>query len=252
MTAILTTGPDLMKTQREMRMEVPGVPAGWPVSPTVDPALRHRVLVVDDHRLLVQLLVGALASEEDMECVGTAHDIESALALTDALQPDVVMMDVRLADGDGIAATRELTTRFPELRVVVVTAFVDARLMQRAAEAGACALLAKDGELQNLLHTVRTAVRGGFVVQSELVDMSAHEGPGPGYRRPQLTDRDRAVLRMLAAGCDSTAIARELNVSPEAGRGCVAHVLSAVGAPSPLEAVVVAMRNGLFHRGPTE
>lgn len=241
-----------MTTELKTRRDASGVPVEWLVPTAIDLVPRLRVLVVDDHRLLVQLLVSALASEADMECVGTAHDIDSALALSYALKPDVVLMDVRLADGDGIAATRELTARFPALRVVVLTAFVDDPLMQRAAEAGACALLAKDGELQNLLRTVRTAKRGGFVVQSELVGASAQLGSGPRHRRPQLTDRDRVVLKMLAAGCDFTAIARELDVSPEAGRGCVAHLLSAVGAPSPLAAVVVAMRDGLFDRGPTD
>ena len=236
----------------EVSLDASGLRARWQQSTGIDLVPRHRVLIVDDHRLLVQLLVTALADQEDMECVGTAHDVETALTMTQALLPDVVMMDVRLADGDGIAATRELTARFPELRVVVLTAFADDRMAERAAEAGACALLAKDGELQKLLHTVRTAVRGGFVVQAELVSASGTLSTAPRRQRPQLSDRDRVVLRMLAAGCDSTAIARELDLAPEAGRACVARVLSAVGAPSPLEAVVVAMRDGLFHREPAE
>lgn len=233
-------------------MDGSGAPNDAFMSSIPDFPPRQRVLVVDDHRLLVQLLVNALASEQDMECVGTAHDIESALALSATMKPDVVMMDVRLGDGDGIAATRELTALCPVVRVVVLTAFVDDALRQRAAEAGACALLAKDGDLQNLLHTVRNAVRGGFIVQSDLPGAGAPQDAGTRYRRPQLTDRDRAVLRMLAAGCDSTAIARELDVSPEVGRGCVAQVLSAVGAPSPLEAVVRAMKDGLFDPRTTE
>lgn len=209
---------------------------------------RQRVLVVDDHRIFGQLLAAALSGEADLECVGTAHDTRAAMALTKELAPDVVVMDVRLGDGDGVAAAAALTQSFPELRVVVLTAFADARLAQRAAEAGACALVAKDGELGNLLRAIRTCVRGTFVVQDDLL------GPGPARaaapRPPVLTASQVATLRLLAAGFDAPSIAHELGVPVAESTARLDELLATLGVQTPLEAVTLAIGQGLVRVGP--
>lgn len=210
-----------------------------------------RVLVVDDHRTFADLLALALAAEVDLECVGTATNVSVAVGMTRALNPDLVIMDVQLGDGDGIAATAQLTREFPDLRVVVLTAFVDNALMRRAIDAGACALLPKDGALDEMLQALRTAQRGGFAVHPNLL-MSLVGGSAPKPRAPVLTQREQDVLRMLAEASDTRLIARELGISVSTCRGYVKSVLVKLGAHSQLEAVVIAMRQGLIHVGTSD
>src|SRR4051812_8727760 len=108
-----------------------------------EPRAAARVLIVDDHKVFGELLGLALSAEDDFEFVGYAHNVTLGMQMVESLQPDLLIMDVRLGDGDGIAATAQLTRAHPTLRVVVLSGYVDAALMRRAADAGACALLPK-------------------------------------------------------------------------------------------------------------
>lgn len=213
----------------------------------MSPDATQRVLVVDDHQMFVQLLSAALSAEPDLDCVGVAHDITSALEKTRELRPDLVVMDVRLGDGDGIAAARELLEEHPETRVVVLTAFADARLVQRAADAGVSALLAKDGEIDNLLDTVRHARRGAFVSGRGLPDAQAL--PEDKFTALGLTTDDGPLLRLLAAGFDVDGVARELGIDTRAAHQRVQHVRAALGARTSAEAVSAAVRRGLVRVG---
>lgn len=217
---------------------------------TVSTTVSTRVVVVDDHRTFAELLALALRAEPDFDCVGTAHSIEAALRMLGALTPDLVIMDVQLGDGDGIAATAELTKTFPDLRVVVLTAIVNPSLMRRALDAGACALLRKDGALDEMLHTLRSARRGGFAVHPGLLmELVRNNPPIP---PPPLTDREGQVLQRLAEAGDARSIARDLGISVSTCRGYVKNLLAKLGAHSQLEAVVIAMRHGLIYAGPPD
>src|SRR5690348_8583189 len=156
-----------------------------------------RVLVVDDHVVFSQLVARALSQESDLTCVGTAASLSEARRMSAALRPDVVLMDVRLPDGDGIDATADVVAGDPDVRVVVLSAFIDADLMRRASRAGATALLAKDGELDDLLHAIRSAEQGSLAVNPRLLHQLVKESerPRPG---PDLTHREREVLQRLA------------------------------------------------------
>jgi DNA-binding NarL/FixJ family response regulator len=206
---------------------------------------------VDDHTTFADLLALALNAEPDFTCVGTASGVAKALTMVDELRPDVVLMDVRLGDGDGIAATAELTQLYPELRVVVLTANTDTTLMQRAADAGACCLLPKDGSLPDMLQALRSSRRGGLVVHPAL--LSALTADRPRRRSdylPPLTRRERDVLRMLAEGSDPRAIAKDLGIAVATCRGYVKSLLLKLDAHSQLEAVVIATNHGLVSVGP--
>ena len=207
----------------------------------------HTVIVIDDHTVFAELLSLALASQPDFECVGHAQNVSDGLALVESLQPDIVVMDVRLGDGDGIAATAELTAANPLLRVVVLTAYVDQSLLRRAAAANACALLPKDGELTGMLNALRTSRRGGFSVHPELLRRLVGRTEVVRQRYPALTHREQEVLQMLAAGLEARLIAREIGISVNTCRGYVKSLLGKLGAHSQLEAVAIAMRYGLIH-----
>jgi DNA-binding NarL/FixJ family response regulator len=203
------------------------------------------VLVVDDHRTFSDLLELALAGEQGLECVGTAHNAAEALALAEQLRPDVVVMDARLGDDDGIATAAELTARFPEQRVVVLTAHADSVMMQRAADAGACCLLPKDGSLPDMLQALRTARRGGLVVHPALLRVLVTAQPAPAVNLPPLTPREQEVLLLLAEGVDARTIARRLGISVNTCRGYVKSIFLKLDAHSQLEAVAIARKHGL-------
>jgi DNA-binding NarL/FixJ family response regulator len=207
----------------------------------------QRVLVVDDHQMFVQLLSSALSAQPDLECVGVAYDISAALERARELRPDLIVMDVRLGDGDGIAAARELVAEHPDTRVVVLTAFVDTRLVQRAADAGVSALLAKDGEIDNLMDAIRHAERGSFISGHGVPEVQ--QQPEDRFTAIGLAPEDGVLLRLLATGLDVEGVARELGVEPRVARQRIQHVQSTLGARSSAEAVSAAVRRGLLKVG---
>ena len=211
-----------------------------------DAARVQRVLVVDDHRTFCDLLVLALDGLADIECVGQAHDAATARALVDDLTPDLAIMDVELGADDGIALSAELLARHAELRIVVLTAHASRSLVTRAADAGVCALLPKVGSLPNVLHALRTARRGSFVVDQSLLQTLITRGNDVPVRHTPLSDRETEVLALMAEGIDARRAAQVLDISIHTFRGHVRHVLSKLDAHSQLEAVAIAKREGLF------
>lgn len=204
------------------------------------------VLVVDDHRIVAELLAEAVGAQPGFVTVGCAQGVADCLRLAEELNPDVVIMDVRLGDGDGVAATAELTERYPELRVVILTAHIDQELLSRAAAANACALLPKDGDLGSMLHVLRTATRGSFTLHPRLLHRLVVQPPDPQQRQSLLTPRELDVLRLLSTGLGATLIAREMGISVHTCRGHVKSLLAKLDAHSQLEAVAKAMRHGLI------
>jgi DNA-binding NarL/FixJ family response regulator len=204
------------------------------------------VVVVDDHRAFSELLALALTGEPDLRCVGTAATVAEGLALVDRLRPDVVVMDVQVGADDGVAATALLTGRYPELRVVVLTAHADRATLDRATAADACAVLPKDGSLTEILGALRTARRGGLVVHPRLLRrIVTTSQPGSAPCTPTLTGREQEVLQLLADGLDARAAAKQLGISLHTCRGYIKSLLVKLEAHSQLQAVAIATRNGL-------
>ncbi len=203
-----------------------------------------RVAVVDDHATFSDLLARALDAEPGMTCVGTAADAAGALALVATEKPDAVVMDVQLLEDDGLETTAKVLQVLPGTRVVVLTARTDANLVQRAAEAGACSLMPKNGSLADVLHSLRTAPYGGLTVHPQLL----RELVGSSRDQPvtPLTEREREVLRLLQRGLQVRQIAHDLSISDHTARGHVKRLLQKLGAHSQLEAVAVATRIGLL------
>ncbi len=168
---------------------------------------RDKVLVVDDHKTFTDLVMMALDVQPDFECVGAAHTACAAQALADQHQPDVVLMDVNLKAENGLDLAAQLLAERPELRVVVLTAHGDRRVMRRAALVGACALLPKDGSLPELLEALRAARPGAFLVHPALLhDLVVEDrAPESGDRiLPGLTPREQLVLRPARRGARRT------------------------------------------------
>lgn len=212
-----------------------------------------RVLVVDDHQTVADLLAVALRHETDIECVGRAATAADGVAQVDALRPDVVLMDLGLPDMDGLQATTAITAAHPDIRIILLTAATDPRLVARAAAAGACAFVPKSAGLEALLHAIRGARRGAMVVDATVLtalaamaDATSRTLTVQQRRTAALTAREREVLSLLGAGLDVRRAAVRLGISQNTCRGHVKSVLAKLGCHSQLEAVVVATRVGLL------
>lgn len=209
-----------------------------------------RLVIVDDHHAFAEALSLAVGLESDIECVGTAPSVEEALRLAKEFQPDVVLMDVRLPDRDGIEGTAAIKQLLPRTRVVVLTGHADVGLMARAAQAGAAGFLAKESKIVDILRAIRTAGEGGMLIEPatlpRVLKAIPRPEPGGGTRYGQLTEREQEVLGLMGQGMDPQTIARQLSISLHTCRGHVKSILGKLGAHSQLEAVVVALRQGLL------
>jgi len=210
-----------------------------------------RILIADDHRTFAELFALGLEREPDLEAVGHARTAAEAMQMAESLRPDLVIMDVRLGDGDGIEVTAQLTERYDELRVIVLTGHPDPSVVSRAAKAGACGFLPKDGALDAMLHALRSARRGSLVLPPEMVDLMAQAAAAPSAAAavPSLTPRELEVLELLGRGLNPRTIAHRTGMSVDECRTILRSVMTKLGASSQLEAVVSANRYGLIALG---
>ncbi len=206
-----------------------------------------RVLVVDDHSTLAELLTGAMDREADLASVGHATTGAAGVAMFAALRPDVVLMDLHLPDIDGFAASAQIVAMDPRARVIVLTAHVTRAAVAKATACGVCGFISKDGHFADLLRTIRTAKPGSLAMDPMLMSLLINQ-PRTARRtleRP-LSERELSVLVRMAEGNHVTGIARDLRISSHTCRGHIKSVLSKLGAHSQLEAVITAVRIGLI------
>ncbi|MCW2867260.1 MAG: response regulator transcription factor [Marmoricola sp.] len=206
-----------------------------------------RVLVVDDHEILAASLRSVLDAEPDLQCVGTAGSLERARTLVPRTAPDVLLLDHRLPDGDGVSAIGELRALRPSLQVVVLTASTADSVLVSAVEAGAAGFISKTGSLGELTSAVRAAAAGESVISPDLLVRllpRLRRNGRPGHQ--ELTPREGEVLRLLAEGLSNAAIAARLVVSVYTVRNHVANISTKLGAHSKLEILSVAVRDGLL------
>jgi len=170
-----------------------------------------RVLVVDDHRLVRAGLITLLEATGDVEVVGEAADGRQALDVAVATAPDVVLMDLSMPVLDGVAATRLLLAEQPQIRVVALTSFSDRQRVTDILAAGAIGYLLKDSRPDELLAAVRAAVDGHAPLDPRVA--SALLPPREPPLTDQLSDREKQVLRLVAAGLANKQIARRLGIA---------------------------------------
>jgi DNA-binding NarL/FixJ family response regulator len=219
-------------------------------------APRVRVLIVDDDDLMRAGLRGVLSSDASIEVVGEASDGRDAVYRARLLQPDIVLMDVRMPDLDGIAATSELLDAFPEVRVVIVTTFEQDDYIFGALRAGASGFLLKRTRPEELVAAVHTVAAGDSLlspsVTSRVIERMAQQ-PAPDVatdaRLEELTPREREVLELVARGLSNGEIAAALVVEESTVKSHVRRVLAKLGARDRVQAVIFAYESGLNSRG---
>jgi DNA-binding NarL/FixJ family response regulator len=205
-----------------------------------------RVLVVDDHQVLADSLVRVLAAEPDIEPVGVAPTLARAMAMVAENHPDIVLLDHSLPDGEGADAVGPLLDAQPGLYVVMLTASTSDRVLGAAMEAGAAGFISKSSGLDELVGAVRSAARGDAVVSPQLLGRlltrMRRDAQGVGH---DLTEREREILSLLAKGLTNVAISEQLFLSVHTVRNHIANLSAKLGAHSKLEALSIAVREGL-------
>jgi DNA-binding NarL/FixJ family response regulator len=210
---------------------------------------RVRVLVVDDQDLFREALVALLGTRPEVEVVGQAADGEQALAAADRLDPDVVLMDLRMPVLDGVSAIRRLRVERPRIRAVALTTFDGEDEVFAALRAGAVGYLLKDCSTQQLLDAVLAAHRGESVlaptVTTKLVArVSTGDLPAPAAGRQPLADpltaRELEVLRLIAEGMSNREISGRLFLSEGTVKNHVTNVLAKLGVRDRTQAVLRA------------
>ena len=214
-----------------------------------------RVLVVDDQTLFREALTTLLEVREEVEVVGAAADGVEALGLVAALQPDVVLMDLRMPVLDGVATTRRLRVEHPEVRVLVLTTFDGDDEVFPALRAGAVGYLLKDASASRLVEAVLAAARGESVLQpsvaARVLTRMRQLPDAPGQPRPQplvdpLTERELDVLRALADGLSNREAAARLYLSEGTVKNHVTSVLAKLGVRDRTQAALRARALGLL------
>ena len=208
-----------------------------------------RVVVVDDNDLLRAGLVTVLTSDPDVEVVGEAVDGPRAVSLCRETSPDVVLMDVEMPGGDGLAATEALRGHAPDVRVLILTMFDLDDYVAAALRAGAAGFLLKTTPPRELVAAVKAWAAGetqlGPSVIARLVDSYVNRPREPVAGIADLTERELDVLRAMARGLSNSEISRELYLAETTVKTHVARILSKLGVRDRVQAVVLAHRSGL-------
>ena len=207
-----------------------------------------RVLVVDDHPVVRAGLCGMLAAEPDVEVVGEASSAAGAAAAARAHHPDVVLMDLRMPDGDGVRATSLVLAERPQCRIVVLTTFDNEADILRAVEAGASGYLLKDATREELVRAIRAAADGGTALApSVAAKLVARLRPASGAGGPAgLSPREIEVLGMVSTGSTNAEIGRSLFISEATVKTHLLRAFGKLGVSDRTAAVTAAIKRGIL------
>jgi two-component system, NarL family, response regulator LiaR len=207
---------------------------------------RIRVLLVDDHQVVREGLRAFLQLQPDIEVVGEAGGGEAAVAAAAEGRPDVVLMDLVMPEGDGIAAIRALAEAAPGARVVVLSSFADDERIFAAMHAGAAGYLLKDVDPDALAEAVREVHRGRPALHPDIAARLMRRVADPaGPATEPLTPREREVLRLVVEGFANKQIARRLLITEKTVKTHVSSILQKLGVADRTAAAVLAIRQGL-------
>ncbi|AQA23742.1 bacterial regulatory, luxR family protein [Rhodococcus sp. MTM3W5.2] len=207
-----------------------------------------RVAVVDDHPVFRLGMVALLSTLDGIEVVVEASSSAEAIALVTA-DVDVVLMDLELGDRSGVETTRDLLARFPALRVLMVTMHEDDESIVASMRAGARGYLVKGAVPDEVERAIRAVANGELLLGAAVAEralgfMAASRSLAPAVF-PELTDREREVLDLVAGGLDTAAISRRLVLSPKTVRNHISNILAKLGVPDRSAAIVRARQAGL-------
>jgi DNA-binding NarL/FixJ family response regulator len=207
------------------------------------------VLIIDDHLMFAQSLARLLEGELDIEVVGTVATMLDGVAAATIRRPDVVVVDYRLPDGDGITAASRITAGDDRIGVIMLTGVTDEQLVLDAMDVGCAGFVTKDKAASELVHAIRVVHDGEAYLPPKLLATLLPRIAGPRRRiGDDLTEREREILGLMGQGLTNKDISARLVLSNFTTRNHVRNILAKLNAHSRLEAVVIANRERILER----
>ncbi len=202
-----------------------------------------RVFLLDDHEVVRRGVADVLESDPGISVVGEAKNAAEALSRVPALRPDVAVLDVRLPDGDGVSVCRELRSKMPDLRVVMLTSYSDDEALFEAIMAGASGYLLKQILGQDLVSAIKTVAAGGSlldpVATSAVLDRMRRDAE-PAGPLAQLSEQERTVLELIGEGLTNRQIGERMFLAEKTVKNYVSHILSKLGLERRTQVAVLA------------
>jgi len=214
-----------------------------------------RLIIVDDQRLMREGLKTILELEEDFSVVGIAANGREALELCRANPPDIVLMDIRMPEMDGVEATGLIKAQMPQVKVIILTTFDDDELIIQGLKAGAKTYLLKDLPSERLAEIIRSTHRGDMVLQPEiaakLVEKASEGAKGTsgqeeGILPEPLTKREKEILHLMSQGLNNTEISAKLFISEGTAKNYISNIYGKLGINDRTQAVLFAMKHRLI------
>jgi two-component system, NarL family, response regulator len=201
-----------------------------------------RLLIADDHPVVRRGLIAVLDDQDDMEVVAEVSNGRDAIAQFRAVQPDVAILDLRMPEVKGVDAIAAIRAEFPDACIIMLTIYETDEDIYQGLRAGARAYLLKDTPLDEIMEVIRAVCEGNRYFPNRISEKYiAH------LERPQLSDRERQVLELMATGKNNKAMSAALGITEHTIRFHVANLIDKLQASDRTEAVMIAMRRGFIH-----
>jgi two-component system NarL family response regulator len=213
------------------------------------------ILLADDHRVLRQGMAQALEVQPDMLVIAQADNGVEAVELVHIHQPDVALVDINMPEMDGVAATRRITAESPHTRIIILTMYRQGDIVVEAIKAGASGYLLKEVELEEMLSAIRAVARGEAVMDPTiagrvLAELRSPRSSDNQQSELQLSDRDMAILRLLAKGQSNLQIADHLQIAEKTVRNRLTFIYRQLSLENRTQAALFALREGLLDNTP--
>ncbi|MDH7568239.1 MAG: response regulator transcription factor [Armatimonadota bacterium] len=213
-----------------------------------------RVLIADDHPLILEGLGSLLQRQPDIEVVGTAKTGPEAVAAALELDPDVVLMDIRMPELDGVEATRRIRSLSPHVRVIILTVYEDDASIFNAIKAGASGYMLKDVEMESLVDSIRRAARGESLIHptiaarvlEEFGRLTRERESTPADLFQQLTRREIEILHLLAEGLTNKEIAFRLGISEKTVKNHLSNIFDKLQVNDRMQALIYAFEHNII------
>jgi len=206
---------------------------------------RIKVLIADDHPLVRYGIKTFLETYDDIYIVGEAENGREAIEICEKHLPDVVLMDVRMPELNGIEATNHILKKRPNIKVIILTSFIDKELIENSLKAGASSYLLKNESGERIVRVIRDAYQGKSNLSSEATQIMISEVRNPLSKRYQLTKREKEILSLMVEGLSNKEIAKRLTLSTSTIQFHITNILSKFGVSKRTGAIYLALKQKL-------
>lgn len=217
----------------------------------------YKILICDDQKIVCEGLQTILSADEELEVVGIAHNGHEALEMIPKLEPDLVLMDLKMPEMDGVQATRKITNTYPDTYVLVLTTYDDDEWIFDAIRSGAAGYLLKDTPPADLITSIKGTIQGKSFIDPQvagklLAEYSENIGRAQLPTHYTFTERERDILTLLSQGLSNAEIADKLFLAEGTVRNYTSVLLKKLGVSDRTQAAVLAIRYGLVASSPPE